>query len=273
MIDELARELAAAGVRGRWARRALDEARDHIAESQGEFGDPREIATGIAAVVGTTRTRRAAWAAFAALACTGLAYVGAWALVAHDGQPDITAGGALGVAATLALFFLPQVTFVAGVLMLWRALRLPSPAPAAELRVVRRRAAVALAGGAATAGSWVVYVRQFDVAHGAAMVAAGIAALAALAVAALLVRGATAPRVEPEGSAGDVFDELGLPGLGAHPWAFATAFAFVVGLAAFAVGWNAEGTLVDGLVRGVPEAVAVLGCYAALGRVLALRQG
>ena len=44
-----------------------------------------------------------------------------------------------------------------------------------------------------------------------------------------------------------------------------------VGLTAVAVGWNAEGTLADGLVRGVPEAAAVLGCYAALGRVLSLR--
>jgi hypothetical protein len=271
VIDELARELAAAGVRGRWARRALDEARDHLAESEGEFGDPREIAAGIAAVVGTTRTRRAAWAAFAALAFTGLAYTGAWALVAHGGQQDIAAGGALGVVATLALFFLPQVTLVAGALMLWRALRLPSPAPGAELRVVRRRAAVALAGGAATAAAWLVYARQFDVAHGAAIVAAGIAAVAALAAAAFLVRGASAPRVDPEGSAGDVFDDIGLPGLRPHPWLFAAAFALAVGLVAVAVGWNAEGTLADGLVRGVPEAVAVLGCYAALGRVLALR--
>ncbi len=273
MIDELRRELAAAGVRGRWQRRALEEARDHLAESQGEFGDPREIAAGIAAVVGTARTRRAAWAAFAALAVTGLAYIGAWALAAQGGQRDIASAGALGVVATLALFFLPQVTFVAGLLLLWRALRLPSPAPAAELRVVRRRAAVALAGGSATAVAWVVYVRQFDVAHGAAIVAAGLVALATLAVAAVMVRKASAPRVEPEGAAGDVFDELGLPGLRPHAWAFATAFALAVGLVAVAVGWNAEGTLVDGLVRGVPEAIAVLGCYTALGRVLALRQG
>ena len=49
------------------------------------------------------------------------------------------------------------------------------------------------------------------------------------------------------------------------------AFAVAVGLAAVAVGWNAEGMLADGLVRGVPEAAAVLGCYAALGRELALR--
>jgi hypothetical protein len=271
VIDELARELASAGVRGRWQRRALEEARDHLAESEGEFGDPRVIAAGIAAVVGTSRTRRAAWAAFAALAVTGAAYVAVWALVAHEGQPDIAAGGALGLAATLALFFLPQLTFVAGVLMLWRALRLPNPAPAAHLRVVRRRAAVALAGGAATSATWIVYVHQFGVAHGGAIVACALAALAGLTAAAVLVRGSAEPRVEPEGSAGDVFDDLGVPALRPHPWAFATAFALAVGVVAVAVGWNAEGTVMDGLVRGVPEALAVLGCYAALGRVLSLR--
>ena len=165
------------------------------------------------------------------------------------------------------------MTFVAGVLMLWRAVRPPSPAPAAELRVVRRRAAVALAGAAATALAWIVYVRQFDVAHGGAIVLSAGVALAGLVVAALLVREAGRPRVVPEGSAGDLFDELALgrTRLRAHPWGFASAFAIAVGLTAVAVGWNAEGTLADGLVRGVPEAAAVLGCYAALGRVLSLR--
>ena len=227
MIDDLRRELAAAGVRGRWARRALDEARDHLAElgpDAAAFGDPQDVAAGIASVVGTSRTRRAAWAAFGALAVTGLGYVAVWALVANQGQPDIAAGGAIGVVATLALFFLPQVTFVAGVLMLWRAVRLPSPAPAAELRVVRRRAAVALAGGAATALAWIVYVRQFDVAHGRAIVLSAGVALAGLVVAALLVREAGRPRVVPEGSAGDLFDELALgrTRLRAHPWALPT---------------------------------------------------
>jgi hypothetical protein len=271
VIDELRRELDAAGVRGRRQRRALEEAADHLAESDGAFGDPRQIAAGIAAVVGTTRTRRAAWSAFAALAVTGLSYIGAWAVVAHEGQPDIAAGGALGIAATLALFFLPQVTFVAGVLALWRALRLSGQSPAAELCVVRRRAAVALAGGALTAVAWIVYAIRFDIAHGATIVAAAVAALAALAVAAVAVHRAAAVRVEPEGSAGDLFDDLSLRGLRPHPWAFGIAFALAVGTVAVAVGWNAEGTLVDGLVRGVPEALAVLGCYAALGRVLALR--
>jgi hypothetical protein len=271
VIDDLRRELDAAGVRGRWQRRALEEAADHLAESDGEFGDPHEIAGGIAAVVGTTQTRRAAWAAFAALALTGVAYAAAWALVARNGQPDIAAGGTVGIAATLALFFLPQVTVVGGVLMLWRAFGLASPAPGAELRVVRRRAAVALAGGAATAVTWVVYVRQFDVAHGAVIVAAGVAAVGALSVAALLLHRASAPRVTPEGSAGDVFDDLGLAQLRPHASGLAFAFAFAVGLVTVAVGWSAEGALADGLVRGLPEAAAVLGCYAALGRVLALR--
>lgn len=273
MIDELRRELDAAGVRGRWQRRALEEARDHLEESDGAFGDPRAIAGQVAAVVGTARTRRAAWAAFAALAVTGAAYLAACFLVA-DGPPrDITSGRspALGVAIALALFFVPQVTFVAGVLMAWRAVRLPTPAPAAELRVVRRRGAVALAGGVATAAAWMLYVQQFAVAQELAIVVLAGGALLGLGAAAWLVRGAAAPHVTPEGAAGDVFDEIGLPGLRPHQWALAGSLAAAVGMAGVLVGWNAEGTVADGLVRGVPEMLAVLGCYAVLGRVLALR--
>src|SRR5262249_13034816 len=274
VIEDLRRELAAAGVRGRWQRRALEEARDHLTESEGVFGDPRLLAADIAAVVGTSRTRRAAWAAFTALAVTGAAYLVAWYEVADNGQPDIASGKspALGIAVTLALFFVPQVTFVAGVLMLWRAVRLSTPAPAAELRVVRRRAAVALAGGVVTAACWVLYVQQFSVPHEPAIVVLAAVALAAPAASALLVRGASAPRVTPEGTAGDVFDDLGLPGLRAHHWVCAIGFAAVGGAAALAAGWRAEGTVTDGLVRGLPEATAVLLAYAALGRVLSLRR-
>ena len=273
MIEDLRRELAAAGVRGRWQRRALEEARDHLAESAGAFGDPHELADDIAAVVGTTRTRRAAWAVFTALTLTGIAYLVAWWLVA-GGQPDITSGRwpALGVAVTLVLFFVPQVTFVAGVLMVRRALWLPAPAPAAELRVVRRRGAVALAGGAVSAAGWVLYVQQFAVPHKTGIVVLAALGLVSLAAAAWLVRAAARPRVTPEGSAGDLFDDLGLPGLRPHSKAFAAATALTIGVAAVAVGWNAEGTLADGLVRGIPEALAVIGAYAALGRVLALRR-
>jgi len=274
VIDELQRELAAAGVRGRWARRALEEAVDHLEESDGDFGDPHAIAAQIASVVGTTRTRRAAWAAFAALSLTGAAYLAAWFLVADGSQPDITSGRspAVGVAVTLALFFLPQVTFVAGVLMLWRALRVPTPAPAAELRVVRRRAAVALAGALATAGCWALYVQQFQVAHESAILALAGLALVSVSAAAALVRAAGRPRVTPEGAAGDVFDDVGLPALRSHGWSLVACMAGAIGLAAVAVGWHAEGTVADGLVRGVPEALAVLAAYAALGRVLALRR-
>jgi hypothetical protein len=272
VIEELQRELEAAGLRGRWQRRALEEARDHLAESDGAFGDPRELAAAIAAVVGTSQTRRAAWAAFVALAFTGAAYVAAWLLVASGGQPDIASGKSpgLGIAVTLALFFVPQMTFVAGVLMVWRALRLPTPAPGAELRVVRRRAAVALAGGVVTAACWLLYVQQFSVSP--AIVVLPAVALPALAAAAWLVRGAARPRVSPEGVAGDVFDDLGVPALRAHQWAFAVAVAAAVGGCAVIVGWHAEGTLADGLVRGLPEATAVLLAYAALGRVLSLRR-
>jgi hypothetical protein len=156
--------------------------------------------------------------------------------------------------------------------MLWRGVRLPTPAPGAELRVVRRRGAVALAGGAITAACWLLYVQQFSVPHEAAILLLAVVGLAALAAAAWLVRAAAGPTVTPEGSAGDVFDDLGLPRLRSHQWAFAIAFAAAAGSAAVAVGWRAEGTAVDGLVRGLPEATAVLVAYVALGRALSLRR-
>jgi hypothetical protein len=52
---------------------------------------------------------------------------------------------------------------------------------------------------------------------------------------------------------------------------FAVLVAGSAGALVCVSGWSAEGAVADGLVRGIPEALAVLGAYAALGRVLALR--
>ena len=65
--------------------------------------------------------------------------------------------------ALLAIFFLPQIAFVAGVLALLRTLRLrrlPIVADA-ELRVARRRTAVALGAGALTIAWLAVYAFEF----------------------------------------------------------------------------------------------------------------
>ncbi len=271
MIEELRRELDAAGVRGRWQRRALEEARDHLAESGGGFGDPRKIARDIAAVVATTQTRQAALVAFGGLVAAGLACVVAFAL---SGSADITAGGLLGITASAAIVVASQIAFVAGMFMAWRALHLRPPARTAELSVVRRRAAVALSGAAVTAVAWIVYAYQYD--DSGWIVVLSAATLLLLALSASRVVTAARPRPLPGGEAGDVFDELApivgpAVALRAHPWVFAVLVAGSAGALVCVSGWSAEGAVADGLVRGIPEALAVLGAYAALGRVLALR--
>ena len=81
--------------------------------------------------------------------------------------------------------------------------------------------------------------------------------------------------VRPTGAAGlaitgiEPARRLGLP---MHPWRFALLIAASVGLLGFAAGWYAEGDPGSGVVRGGFEAVALLVCFAALGRTLGLRR-
>jgi hypothetical protein len=287
-LRELESELAAAGVRGRVARRVLEEARDHLAELDTEtrFGEPRRIALEVAAVVATSQTRRAAFATFAALAATGVGYLVAFGLVAHHGWPDVFAGQVvgLGIAAALGIMFLPQLTFVAGCLMLVRVFRLARPAPVDELRLVRRRAAIALAGALATLAAWALFALEFRGEIAAGSVAPTIVVLSAALVLPLLatsaaVRAAARPRAAAGGPAGDVFDDLepfvartplARVNLRAHPWRFAVGFALAVGIAATVIGSGEDG-LAGGLARGVPEALAVLVFFALFGRILGLR--
>jgi hypothetical protein len=57
-----------------------------------------------------------------------------------------------------------------------------------------------------------------------------------------------------------------------HPWRFAALVATAVGLGSFVAGWYAEGDPGSGIVRGVFESVALLICFACLGRFLGLRR-
>jgi hypothetical protein len=288
-LAELEAELSAAGVRGRAARRVLDEAADHLGELErpADFGDPRLVARQVAAVVASSRTHRAAIASFAALVLTGLASIGLFALASGRSSPDIASAQTVwvGIAAALGIVFLPQLSFVAGMLMIWRALRLQQPAPAAELALVRRRAAVALGAAAATLSAWGVYAFEYraelpGVWLEVTILAVAAVVLAPLACGAALLRVAAAPAPLPGGPAGDVFTDLepvfsrtplARLNLEQHPWRFAGGFALAVGVVA-TLATLGEGGLVAGLVRGVPEAIAVLVFYAAFGRVLGLRR-
>jgi hypothetical protein len=282
-LAELEAQLAAAGVRGRAARRVLDEAADHLGEleSAADFGEPRVIAREVAAVLASSWTHRAAVLSFAALAATGIGYSALFVLTFGASSPDIASAQTvwLGIAAALGIVFLPQLSFVAGVLMVWRALRLPRPAPAEELALVRRRAAVALGAAAATLGAWAVYAFEYRV-HEVTTVAVAAILAVPLVAAGAFVRAAAAPAAVRGGPAGDVFADLGpfvsrTPlarlDLEGHPWLFAGGFALAVGLVV-TLATLGEGGVVAGLLRGIPEAIAVVLFYAAFGRVLGLRR-
>ena len=304
MIEEylrrLAVELAQEGVRGRAAKRVLMEARDHLLElasAHGErgavahLGKGSTLARAVAIHLATTWTRRATYWAFAALALTGIAYLGVFAVVnLGGGWPDIFGGkiAALGFVSVLGATLFPQVAFVSGCLALLRAFRLRSghTLPAGELRVMRSRARIALAAGGLTWASLALFAIEFrDTPPLEPWVPASVLALCALAAVALgsgaiaLSRSAR-PRAAPgRRAAGDVFDDLGpifqlppLRSLRAHPWRFAALFAGAVALFAFVMGWVNEGDPQGAVLQAVFEGLAVLLSFALLGRPLALRR-
>ena len=268
-LGELERELAEHGVRGESARRVLDEAGDHLLEagSVEHFGPPDLIAGEVAAELAATRTLRSTYGTFAALALTAATYLGFMAL---GGAPDLFAARheALGVASVIGLVLFPQIAFVAGCLALLRALRRrDSTSSEAELRVIRARAGTALVAGALTALSMAVWVLEYE--QAAWLVVFPLLAVASVAAAAHELHHAGEAQAVPGGPADDVFDDLGFR---FDPWPFAFLFAALIGLVGFAGGWAVEGDPGSGIVRGGFEAIAVLICFAALGRRLALRQ-
>ena len=112
-------------------------------------------------------------------------------------------------------------------------------------------------------------------------VAISLALLLPLGAAAYAVSDTVCPYAAPGGRAGDVFDDLGplfrlgplrRLDLARHPWRFALLSGAAAGCAVFGLGWYAEGDPGSGLVRGVFEAVALVGCFVLFGRRLGLRR-
>jgi HAAS len=298
MLAELSAQLEELGVPGSWRRRVVTEARDHLEElaAEGEdvavrrFGDVGDVARLVAAQLATAGTRTATYLAFGALALTGLVYAASLALIQPaGGWPDVTSGriGAVGPILAVSLAVLPQIAFVSGCLALIRAFRLRAvdAAPGAELSLVRRRTAVALACGTGTLGALALSAANDGGSLAGWWVRGTIAACVVLTVplgvaTGSLVRSSSAV-VLGGGQPGGVFDDLAplvsvsplrrldLPN---HPWRFAGLSAAMVGLAGAAAGWYAEGDLGSALVRGGFEAAALLICFALLGRLLGLRQ-
>jgi hypothetical protein len=258
-LEDLGRELRAHGVRGSTRCRILAEVIDHLDSdpaAEERFGSPRQLANEFAADLGTRASRRSAVAAFAALAVSGVVYAVLFLSLSPQSIQSSTSSAA-------ALIIAPQVAFVAGALALVRAFRTRNwRLTTAELTVLRRRAGTGLVFGVVTMGAL-------------ALSADSTPAYLSTAGATILLVGAAVPlvaaaRFRPQlaGSAGDVFDDLGL----AHgdPWRLALWIALAVGAAVWIAG-IAQGDPIDGLVRGGFEAAACLAGFAALGRYLGLR--
>lgn len=268
-LSELERELAARGVRGPSAARVLDEARDHLIEARSveRFGPSDRIAREVAAQLATTRTIRSSFVVFGTLASTAAAYL---AFMALAGTPDLFAARheVVGVASSLGLVLFPQIAFVAGCLAILRAFRRRGgPTSEEELGVIRARAAIALTAGALTAVSMAVWIIEYR--QAAWLLAFPLLVVPLLAAAALALTRAAEPQAVAAGTAADVFDDIGFR---MDPWPFALLVAGAIGLVGFAGGWAVEGDPGSGLVRGGFEAVALLLCFAAFGRRLALRR-
>lgn len=285
-LRTLGAELRRLGVPARRRRRILAEARDHLRSDPAtlaRFGDARAIAQECADELGGTAARRLSVAAFAVLAVAGAVFsallLAIFTVVPARALACCTATPPAQVITLAVLVVAPQVAFVSGVLALIRAVRLRghAPLPAAEVRTLRRRSAVALASGVASMGALALFVTEY-----AALLPAWSqpAVYAGTALSVLLVLPMAVPlvvtsriRVQTAGTAGDVFADVGgvVPApLRGHPWAFAGVVAAVVAVAVLAPGVAADDAF-DAALRALAETLACLAGFAALGRFLSLR--
>jgi hypothetical protein len=279
VIDALHRELGAVGIRGRLRRRILEEFADHLAcDPQAELGEPRELARQFADELGTSRSRGAAFTAFAALAFAGCLYSVSFVAYRHVATMHARTpllGGLAGALVVLA----PQLAFVSGSLALLRAFRRRrEPVLAgAEVRVIVRRTGLALASGLATMAGLGLLVYEYGPhvqgwVRLLGYVAAGAGGLALVAAAPPLVAAARVHASAP-GAAGDVFDDLGplVPArLRGRPWKLALAVSGAIFLGVALAG-VLQSDPFDGALRGIADGLACLVGFAVLGRFLGLR--
>ena len=273
-LDDLRRELAHVGIRGRRAGRIVTEFEDHLASNpEAPLGEPQAIARQFADELGTSLARRAAFRAFLSLAIAG-GVIGAAILMvsARGGVYDVHVGAPI-VVLLLACLLAGQIAFVAGCSALLRAfwLRDERVIAASEATVLVRRAGVGLFTGAVTLAALpVISLAGHEVLGEAfAFVAAGVG-LAAIAVAVPAVRDAARLRPVEPGDAGDLFSDLGpFAPRGVSTWTFAILFAAGVALVIALAGVAADDPY-DGLARGLANGLACLACFALLGRYLGL---
>ncbi len=256
--------LRARRVPARERRRIVAEYADHIAcepESEARLGDPAELAGAFASARAARGARRGAAAAVAALALTAAAVFAGQSAQAANSTP-------LRLVAVAAVVFGAQVALVTGSLALLRTWRRrdASTLPDREVALIHRRSLVALGAGLCTALGLLVAAdgvlhRVLALAAIAAMLAAGVAI-----VRARRVHGAV------PGPSGDLADDVPLPAaLAARPWALCALVAVAVGGLMTLGAGQAESSLAEGLQRGGAEALAIVACFALLGRVVGLR--
>lgn len=259
--SELRLELARHGIDARRARRIVAELEDHRAcDPDAQLGSPAVIAARFASELRLTQTRRATYGGFIVLSVTALLVAAVWLGVSVvGGWPDLP--GARGIVVPLgglAAILGGQVSFVAGVLALWLLLH-----GTEQLRLVQRRMRVALAAGAVVVAAEAVQVVALRPSMPSWWVALGIAATVGSAIGiggtALTLRRAAA--LTPAAVSAE----------GVPLWFAAGTGVLVV--AAMTVGTaHAEGSLVEGLIRGALEGLAFAAGFLALGRFLGLRR-
>jgi hypothetical protein len=267
VIDELDRELRAAGVPGRRRRRIRLELEDHLAcDPSAELGDPHTLARQFADELGTAYARRAGFAIFLLLAPFGLSTVVLFAFasvrVAYPPLP-----------LTLALVVGVQLAFAGGTLAALRAWRLRRLVviPAAEARVLVHRAGLAVAGAALTTVPLGYLASGFYpflwTSRPLAWVTFVTGAAAALLGSAAVLR---ASRLRPvaDGETHDLSFDLGLD---VDPWRIALVIAAVVALCITLAG-VVQSDPIDGLARGLADGSLCLAGFAVLGRPLGLRR-
>lgn len=285
-LSDLAAALEARRIPRRERRRILLELEDHLECAPGcesRMGDPRELASRFADELATSEARSSAFQAFGALAVTAVALVASQlALGAGGSYPGFDHGLSLALLfpALLGMVVAPQAALVAGTLAAVRALRRRGRRrlPAAEIALIRRRSRVALGAGLATMGGLELYVADFSqrlpgwwlgmtAALGVVGTAALLTAWRRLARTAAVVGGTPGP-------AGDLLEDLPLPGadwLRRAPWRIGAVASLLAGLAITAVTGHAEHSLLEGLQRGMLEGIAAAVGFTLLGRTIGAR--
>jgi uncharacterized membrane protein len=274
-IDRYLAEVGSAlQVRGAARRRFLRECRDHLLDAAAEscetqavrsFGPPREIAAAFDREIVTRRGVRAASAAVA-----GIVAIGASTLVLINSAAPLAAAPTTW---TVTFFVAAQVAAVCAVLTSLQALAMRRlPASPADVRLLSRRGWCGLVAAGVTMFSAAAGVPG----QGPAALLLGGPVLACLATVSVLRSQSLARRIDGTQALAvrSPLDDLrlvtGLPvpslGIGrllALTTCFAAAAAFIRDRAEHASASQAL------LTAGI-EALAVVACFAGLGRALAL---